>query len=195
MKRISFLLVTLALCAAPAVRAQDAATQERLDKLTGRIDDLAAAQEALKKQVSDLKGELESVREQSAKPNASYARPEDLNRLAEAIKDVDRKRLDDADKIHTELLKLRKTLEMPISQPKKSSVSVPKDTPATPVSNTPEKGFEYVIKSGDTLDAIALAYREKNIKVTVAQILKANPGLKAERLIVGKKIFIPAPQQ
>ena len=195
MKRISFLLVTLALCAAPAVRAQDAATQERLDKLTGRIDDLAAAQEALKKQISDLKGELESVREQSAKPNASYARPEDLNRLAEAIKDVDRKRLDDADKIHTELLKLRKTLEMPISQPKKSSVSVPKDTPATPVSNTPEKGFEYVIKSGDTLDAIALAYREKNIKVTVAQILKANPGLKAERLIVGKKIFIPAPQQ
>jgi phage tail protein X len=51
-----------------------------------------------------------------------------------------------------------------------------------------------VIKSGDTLDAVALAYREKNIKVTVAQILSANPGLKAGRLIVGKKIFIPAPQ-
>jgi len=52
-----------------------------------------------------------------------------------------------------------------------------------------------VIQSGDTLDAIVLAYREKSIKVTVAGILKANPGLKAERLIVGKKIFIPAPQQ
>jgi phage tail protein X len=32
-----------------------------------------------------------------------------------------------------------------------------------------------VIKSGDTLDAVVLAYKEKNIKVTVAQILKANP--------------------
>ena len=62
MKRISFLLVTLALCAAPTVRAQDAATQERLDKLTGRIEDLTAAQEALKKQVNELTRELESVR-------------------------------------------------------------------------------------------------------------------------------------
>ena len=51
-----------------------------------------------------------------------------------------------------------------------------------------------MIQSGDTLSAIVQAYKEKNIKVTVAQILKANPGLKAERLIVGTKIFIPAPQ-
>ena len=111
MKRISFLLVTLALCAAPALRAQDAATQERLDKLSGRIEDLTAAQEALKKQMSELSRELESVREQSGKPNTSYARQEDLNRLAEAIKEVDRKRMDDAEKIHSELLKLRKALE------------------------------------------------------------------------------------
>ena len=108
MKRISFLLITLALCSAPAVRAQDAATQERLDKLSGRIDDLTTAQEALRKQIAELSRELESVREQSSKPNTSYARPEDLNRLAEAIKEVDRKRMDDAEKTHTELLKLRK---------------------------------------------------------------------------------------
>jgi LysM repeat protein len=194
MKRISFLLVTLALCAPPALRAQDAATQERLDKLTGRIEDLTAAQETLKKQVNELAKELGEVREQSAKPNTSYARPEDLNHLAEAIKEVDRKRMDDAEKIHTELLKLRKVLEMPVAPPKKSTVSAPKVTPIVPDSATPANGFEYVIKSGDTLDAVALAYREKNVKVTVAQILKANPGLKAEKLYVGKKIFIPAPQ-
>jgi LysM repeat protein len=51
-----------------------------------------------------------------------------------------------------------------------------------------------VVKPGETLDAIALGCKEKNLKVTVAQILKANPGLKAERLKVGQKIFIPAPQ-
>lgn len=194
MKRISFLLLTLALCSAPGVRAQDAATQERLDKLSGRIEDLTAAQEALKKQIADLSRELESVREQSGKPNTSYARQEDLKSLAEAIKEVDRKRLDDAEKTHTELLRLRKVLEAPLPQPKKTSVTAPKDTAVATNPTTPEKGFEYVIKSGDTLDAVALAYREKNIKVTVAQILKANPGLKAERLRVGQKIFIPAPQ-
>jgi hypothetical protein len=62
MKRISYLLMTLALCSAPGVRAQDAATQERLDKLSGRIEDLTAAQEALRKQVAELSKELESVR-------------------------------------------------------------------------------------------------------------------------------------
>jgi hypothetical protein len=193
MKRISFLLVTLALCSAPAVRAQDAATQERLDKLAGRIEDLTAAQEALKKEMSELTRELASVREQANKPTANYARPEDLSRLAESVKEVDRKRMDDAERTRAELLKLRKVLETPLPQPKRSPVTPPRDTPATQTSTTPDKGFEYVVKSGDTLDAIAQACREKNIKVTVAQILKANPGLKAERLFVGKKIFIPAP--
>ena len=57
----------------------------------------------------------------------------------------------------------------------------------------PEKGYEYVIKENDRLIAIAKAYNDQGIKVTVKQILDANPGLKAESLQPGKKIFIPAP--
>ncbi len=186
--------MVLALCTPPALRAQDAATEERLNKLSARIDDMEASRDALKKRVDELAKELDSVREQSAKPNTSYARPEDLNQLTKEIKEVDRKRMDDAEKIHTELLKLREVLKAPLTPPKKAPVSVHKDTAVTPDSTTPDKGFEYVIKSGDTLDAVAQAYREQNVKVTVAQILKANPGLKAEKLYVGKKIFIPAPQ-
>jgi LysM repeat protein len=193
MKRILSLLVTSALFCALGVRAQDAATQERLDKLSGRIEDLIAAQEALKKQITEMSRELENVRELSGKPNTSYARQEDLNLLEKAIKEVDRKRVDDAEKIQTQLLNLRKVLEAPPPQTKKSSVTTPKEASGTGSSSKPENGFEYTVKSGDTLDAIALGCKEKNIKVTVAQILKANPGLKAERLKVGQKIFIPAP--
>jgi LysM repeat protein len=194
MKRIFILLATLALCAAPAARAQDAATQERLDKLAGRIEDLTAAQEALKKQINEMSRELEGVREQSGKPNASYARQEDLKPLWDAIKDVDRKRMDDAEKIHSELLKLRNGLEKSLTPPKTKPASVPKEKPASDKPAGDEKAFPYVIQSGDTLSAIVQAYKEKNIKVTAAQILKANPGLKAERLVVGQKIYIPAPQ-
>lgn len=195
MKRISFLVVALALCAPPALRAQDAATEERLNKLSGRIEDLTAGQEVLKKQLADLAKDIESLREQSAKPNTSNARQEDLNRLAEAVKEVDRKRLDDAEKTHAELLKLRQVLEAPVkSSPKPARTKAPKDAPATSGAAVPDKGFEYVVKSGDTLDAIVQAYREKNIKVTVSQIVAANPGLKPERLKVGQKVFIPAPQ-
>ena len=56
------------------------------------------------------------------------------------------------------------------------------------------KVFPYTIQSGDTIDAIVAAYKEKDIKITVAQILAANPGLKADRLRVGQKIYIPAPK-
>jgi LysM repeat protein/outer membrane murein-binding lipoprotein Lpp len=194
MKRLSFLLVTLALCSAPAVRAQDAATEERLNKLSARIDDLEASRDALKKRVEDLAKDVDSLREQAAKPTANYARPEDLNRLADAIKDVDRKRMEDADKIHAELLKLRDLLKAPLASPKQKPVSLPKDKPASEQPAADAKVFPYTIQSGDTLDAIVQAYKEKNIKVTVAEILKANPGLKPERLIPGKKIYIPAPQ-
>ncbi|HOX56819.1 MAG TPA: LysM peptidoglycan-binding domain-containing protein [Candidatus Paceibacterota bacterium] len=195
MKRICLLLVTLALCASPTLRAQDAATEERLNKLSGKVEDLIAAQEVARKQITDLARELNSLREQSAKPSTTYARPEDLNSLAEKVREVDRKRMEDAERTHAELLRLRRVLEAPISTPRKStSIKSPKDSTATsPVPATSDGGFEYIIKPGDTLDAIVQAYKEKNIKVTVNQIVNANPGLKPERMRVGQKIFIPAP--
>jgi nucleoid-associated protein YgaU len=194
MKRISFLLAALTLCAAPVVHAQDAATQERLDKLAGRLDDQEKRQEALGKQLSDLSRELQNLREQLDKPNNSYARQEDLKSLADAIKEVDRKRIEDAEKVRTELLKLRNALEKPLpsTRQKPSPPTREKPTPEKPAGD--EKVFSYTIQSGDTLDAIVLAYKEKGVKVTVAQILAANPGLKADRLRVGQKIYIPAPQ-
>src|SRR5438105_367562 len=113
MKRLSFLLMTLSLCASPAARSQDAATEERLNKLSGQIEDLIAAQKEQKTRFAGLAKELESVREQLAKPSGNYAAQEDLKRLAEAIKEVDRKRIEDSDKISAELRKLGKNLSLP----------------------------------------------------------------------------------
>ncbi len=194
MKPISFLIVTLALWAPSDLRAQDAATEERLNKLSGQIEDLMAARTADQKRISELSRELESVREQPAKPTANYATQEELKRLAEAVKEIDRKRLEDYDKIRAEILKLGKTLSAPLAPAKKNAPATPSDSPVSDKPVAPEKGFEYVIQPGDTLSVIVQAYREKNIKVTVDQILKANPGLKPDKLRPGQKIFIPAPQ-
>jgi len=192
MKRISLLVLALALCGAPASRAQDAATEERLNKLSGRIDDLAAGQEALRKQIDSLMRDISSLRDQASKPSAASATPEDLNRVAEAVKEVDRKRLEDYDKIRTELLTLRKVLSSTAPPPShtRPPVATPDDKPVVS-----DKGFEYEVQKGDSLSLIVQAYREKNIKVTTDQILKANPGLKPEKLRVGQKIWIPAPPQ
>ncbi len=191
MKRMAMVMMVGGLCWLPVARAQDAATEEKLNKLSGQVADLTAGQESLRKHIDNLLKEIESVREQANKPTGNYASVEDLNRLRDALKEVDRKRLEDGEKVRSELLNLRKAL---LSQPagtKKPPAVTPQDNPA---ADKPQKGFEYVVQPGDTLSAIVQGCREKNIKVTVEQILQANPGLKAERLRAGQKVFIPGPQ-
>jgi LysM repeat protein len=191
MRRFPLFLAAFALCA-PLVRAQDAATEERLNKLTGQVEDLIAGQKALQKHVADLSREIDSLREQMGRPNASYATQDEIKRLTENLREVDRKRIEDAERIHSELLKLGKSLEAPPPKPKKTTPPAGEKSGSEKPA-TPDKGYEYTVEKGDTLSLIVQAYREKNIKITTDQILKANPGLKPERLRPGMKIFIPAP--
>ena len=208
MKRIFFAgsFALLVLCAPAAGRCEDAATEERLKQLAGKIEDLIAGQEAQRKQIANLARELESLREQQNKPNTSYASQEDLKRLGKTIEEVDRKRIDDYEKIGVTLEKIKKTLETPI----KSSRSTPAQTTdhgtgerdrtgnsssTAKAADKPEKGFDYTVQSGDTLSAIVAAYKEKGIKVSEKQIMAANPSLVPEKMKVGQKIWIPAPEK
>ncbi len=194
MKRIAVLVMGIALFAGPVLRAQDAASEERFNKLAGQIEDLRAGQEALGKRIETLGKAIESLRSQADKPSGNYASDEDLKRLAEAVKEIDRKRLEDYEKIRTELKNLGRSLAAPAPAPHKTAPPPLADNSASEKSTVPDKGFEYPVKKGDTLSTIVQAYRDNNIKVTMDQILKANPGLKPERMRVGQKIFIPAPQ-
>jgi LysM repeat protein len=193
MKPISLLMVIAALGTPLCSQAQDAATQERLDKLAGQIENLIEAQRVQQKHIDALAKEIESLRDQASKPTGNYASQDDLKRLADALKDVDRKRMEDAEKVSSQLAKLGKTLTATPPPPKKNSGSTT-DVSTTEKPPKDEKGYPYTIQAGDTLSAIVQAYRDKNIKVSTDQILKANPGLKAESLKVGQKIWIPAPQ-
>jgi len=193
MKRISLFLAA-ALLAAPAVtRAQDAAVEERLNKLTAQIQDLVDAKDAQNKRIDALAKELRDLQDQQGKPNSSYASQEDLKQLAEKFQELDRKRQEDNELILKKIEGLGKTL----GGSTHASAS-PKAATAPAEARTPtasDKGFEYVIQSGDTLSVVVKAYAEKNIKVTVDQIVAANPGLNPKKLRVGQKIFIPAPEQ
>jgi len=194
MKRIAILTLGLALLSGSTLQAQDAGTEERLNKLAGQIEDLRSNQEAITKRVEALGQAIENLRGQMDKPNGNYASDEDVKRLADAVKEIDRKRLDDYEKIRNELKNLGKSLAAPAPPVRKSNPQPIAETGTSDKSSGPDKAFEYQVKKGDTLSIIAQAYRDNNIKVTTDQILKANPGLKPERLRVGQKIFIPAPQ-
>ncbi|MGA2866262.1 MAG: LysM peptidoglycan-binding domain-containing protein [Verrucomicrobiota bacterium] len=211
MKRIGFWVIALALGAAAVGRPQDAATEERLNQLDGKIRDLIDGQKALGKRLEELAAELGNLREQQSKPLPVYASQEDFKRLAKAIEEVDRKRIEgdqNNQKIRAELLSLIDTLKTsPLPVPRNPGGAPPpsntKSGPA-PAPNRPpadkegasERGFYYTVAKGDTLSAIVAACREKNIKVTQEQILKANPRLKKDPNLLreGMKLFIPLPQ-
>ena len=191
MKRIS-LLVATALLAMPAISpAQDAATEERLNKLSAQIDVLIDAKETLNKKIDDLQSQIRDLQNQVSKPTGNYASADDVKQLADAIKQVDKARQADNEHVVQELQNLGKSLNS--STRRNSTVSTPAVTPEAHAG--PQKGYDYVVQQGDTLAAIVKAYREKNIKVTVQQVLEANPGLKANNMRVGQKIFIPEPGQ
>jgi len=124
----------------------------------------------------------------AANDNASV---DDLKKLALQVQEIDKKRQADNEQILKAIEKLGKASSG--STGHKSSPAVSTTTsPETTTLDAP-KGYYYPIAAGDTVAAIAKAYRAQGVKVTTAQILAANPGLNPNSLIVGKKIWIPDP--
>jgi LysM repeat protein len=59
----------------------------------------------------------------------------------------------------------------------------------------PQKGYYHVVESGETLSMICEAYRDEGVKVTTAQVRKANGLTSKSVLKVGQKLFIPKPSE
>jgi nucleoid-associated protein YgaU len=194
MKRILvwFFILGISLAAA---RAQDDATQQQINKLNGQLQDALDAQAVQAKRITVLEKEISELRDKSSQPTvANTANADDLKKLADQVQEIDKKRQEDRELILKEIGKLGKVSGSPASS-RKASPDVSTTAPENPVPaiTSPQKGYEYIIKRNDTLSIVVKAYRDQGIKVTVDQILKANPGLDPKSLKVGQKIFIPDP--
>jgi LysM repeat protein len=196
MKKISLLSFILALAASPLC-AQDAATQQQIDDINGTLQSIQDTQRqqnqrltALEKQINDLQDKLS----QPAANNSASA--DDLKKLADQVQEIDKKRQDDNEHVLKALENLEKSMGATPSghkQPPVTQIDTPNTAGGSSGGGAQQKGYYYEVKSGDTLSAISKAYRAQGIKVSVDQILAANPGLTAKNLEVGKKVFIPQP--
>lgn len=175
-------------------RAQDTATQQQFDQINGRIQDILDAQAQQSKRLDAVEKGINDLQDKLNQPGTTgNANAEDLKKLAGQVQEIDKKRQDDNEKILAALDKLGKTGGGTTShKPTVSTTPAPSDN-SSPTTSGPQKGYEYPIANGDTVAAIAKAYRAQGVKVTISQILAANPGLNPNSLIVGKKIFIPDP--
>ena len=181
MKTILLPLTLMALLL-PQLNAQDAALRERVDKLYGNVQDLIAANIELQKRVSDLSKELEALKQKSTQP-ADVVTRDELRAYAQKLQEVDQNREADKKVIVNKIEDIAKAVRR----------APPAAPPSAGSGSRVQQGYEYVIQDGDTLTAIVQAYRDDGIKVTVDDILKANPGLKPTALQIGQKVFVPAP--
>ncbi len=202
MKRVlsGLLLIAFTLALRPLVGADEAALlaerqnmDERYKKMVAMVEDLLAAQATLQKRMGSLSDDLQNLREESLRSQGKWASRDDLKRLADRLADLEKRREEDRRVILEEIKKLANTppavLPEP-SVPKKPRKPEPQVQDPAPI---PEKGYEYEVKEGDTVAAIVAGYREKGVKTSVDQVLKANPALKPNKLKKGQKIFIPDP--
>ena len=189
MKKIS-LWVLIVVFTVSLARAQESATQQQLDKLSGQIQDLLEAQAQQGKRLDAMAKEISELREKvNAPKQEDSASRDDLKKLAEQVQEIDKKRASDRELILKEIEKLGKVAAGGSGKIKTPVTPKPTDDPTTPP--VAQNGHPYVVVAGDTLSDIAKAYRAQGVKVTTKDILNANPGLDATKLYVGKKIFIP----
>jgi len=190
MKRILIWFLVLSFSVA-AARAQDDATQQQINKLNGQVQDALDAQAVQAKRIEALEKEIGELRDKSGGSSVAQG---DLQKLADQVQEIDKKRQADRELILKEIEKLGKAGGSSGSGHKSPPTAT--TTPTASSSASPggkENGYEYAVQRNDTLSTIVKAYREQGIKVTTDQILKANPGLDPKSLKVGQKIFIPAP--
>ena len=196
MKRL-LLLILLPLFSITAGRAQDSATQQQLDQLRGQVQDLLDGQAAQGKRLDALVKDLSNLREKVNAPvvNDSASR-DDLKNLAQKVQEIDQKRQADKDLILKNIEQLGKVsgdAPTPTHVKKKKSDAPKTDVKADEPVATDANHYEYKVQPGDSLGIIIKAYRDKGVKVTRSQVLKANPGLDPDKLFVGKTIIIPDP--
>jgi Skp family chaperone for outer membrane proteins len=186
------------------LRAQDnsaaaaAAREEaeaRYQRLNSRLEDIEVAFQRFQKDRDKLESEMRALRDQLSRVadnSQNAATQESIKRLADAIEEVDRKRLKDQDSVNSALREMEKLI-VKGGGASTTRPTPPKATSTGPkVDNTGKGGYEYSIRANDNASKIAAALREqKGLKITAQQIIDANPGLDWTKLKIGQKIFIP----
>ena len=197
MRKISLWLfiLTFTICAA---RAQDAATQQQIDKLSGQIQDMLEAQAAQTKRIDALEKEIGDLRDKLNQPAAANdsASADDLKKLAAQVQEIDRKRQADNEQILKTIEKLGKVSggsagTQIVAGGRTDDFDGQRDANAA----GPQKGYDYTIAAGDTVSAIAKAYRAQGVKVTIGADSGGESGIECEQPDRREKDFHSRPER
>ena len=169
---------------------------EQFRRLRGEIEELKGAHALQQEQSDKLKNKIKFLTDENMKLNrrlaGNFATADEVKALQVALKELDANRLKDLAIVQKALADLGKLIQK-VAQQK----AVPVETSPPAVT----KNFKFnthKVETGEFLSTIIIAYnrayKEEGLgTVTQNQVLKANPGLNPNRLLVGQKIKIPLP--
>ena len=183
----------------PGTTGSDRYFLEQIRQLRGEMEELKGAYNLQIRKVMALETEVRTLRtanETLKRENAlRYASNKSIDELAAKIMELDKNRLNDLDVTNKQIDAILKTV--------KKLAETPPVTPPHHGGTNPApanfKAREHTVQSGEFLGTILAAYNAAfkteglSGQVTQSQVLKANPGLNADRLLVGQKLLIPLP--
>jgi len=193
--------------------------QTRFQQAEEDVDRLRARVQKLEFAIAEIRTSLSEVRGVASNAGKDGVTQDQLKRVVEQIRELDKRRQDDNDRI---VLQLKKLADMPAPQlptdPEKTdrraggTKAKTKEKEAVS-SGAGESGagatnaaadepkpllvpnyafFEHTVEEGQTLGEIITEYNKAHgMKVRLKHILEANPKLNPNRMVVGKKIRIP----
>lgn len=171
---------------------------EQFRRLRGEIEELKGAHALQQEQSDKLKKKIKFLTDENLKLNrrlaGNFATDDEVKALQIALKEMDANRLKDRAIFQKALGDLGKLIQK-VAQQKAAAPSV------DPTPRTVTQDFKFnthKVQTGEFLGTIIIAYnrayKEEGLGiVTQSQVLKANPGLNPNRLLIGQKIKIPLP--
>ena len=171
---------------------------EQFRRLRGGIEELKGAHTLQQEQSDKLKKKIKLLTDENLKLNrrlaGNFATTDEVKALQIALKEMDANRLKDRSIFQKALGDLGKLIQK-VAQQKSAAPSV------DPTPRTATQDFKFnthKVQTGEFLGTIIIAYnrayKEEGLGiVTQSQVLKANPGLNPNRLLIGQKIKIPLP--
>lgn len=197
-------LLTVALLATPFSRGSSgqsldpALFGERLLRLTSTVESLELTLASQKRQIDALNAEVQRLREQLASQQAQRPWTDDLKRIAEAIQEVDRKRISDNEKVLKVLEDLRRAVTAAAADTSRSSsrASESRSSSSKAADLGAKKALPYVMKRGETLSGILEEFNPDAVKqgyrrLTVQQVMDFNEITDATRIPEGATIMLP----
>ncbi len=189
-----------------------------IQNLQSDLQQVQAKQLTLEKRLADLQEDMRLQKADSARDTGRYLTRDDLKRLdtdlvklSTSIKEVDKNReadkklmLETLEQMGTAIKEMRKLINVAahITPPKAPPKNEKSEESTSPAADKPDKikAFTHKVASGENLSVIIKAYNDKlkeegvTKRITLDMVLKANPGLKPERMQIGQEILIPDPR-